>query len=77
MTSPGPTTASTLAAQLLDALDNAYPGADRLAVLVQLRDLVDEQIGAEVRTMTKRHASWTDVGRVLGITKQGAWKRYR
>jgi hypothetical protein len=77
MTSPGPTTASTLAAQLLDDLDRAYPGAARLAVLVQLRDLVEEQVGAEVRTMTKRHATWTDVGQVLGVSKQAAWKRYR
>jgi len=77
MTTPGPTIASGLAYQLLDELDLAFPGADRLRVLLALRDLVEEQMHAEVRTMTQRHASWADVGELLGLTKQGAWKRYR
>lgn len=77
MTTPGPTTTSTLLRGLVDALDQAHPGAERLAVLVEVRRLVEQEIGGEARTMTHRHGSWADVGRVLGVSRQAAWERYR
>jgi hypothetical protein len=77
VTTAGPTTTSTLLRQLLDQLEAGHPGAERLAVLAEVRRLVDDEIGAEARTMTHRHGSWADVGRVLGVTRQAAWERYR
>jgi hypothetical protein len=77
VTTPGPTTTSTLLRQLVEQLDTSHPGAERLAVLAEVRGLVDVEIGGEARTMTHRHGSWADVGRVLGVSKQAAWERYR
>ncbi len=77
MTTPGPTTSSTLLRGLIEQLDQAHPGAERLALLADMRRLVESEIGGEARTMTHRHASWADVGRVLGVSKQAAWERYR
>ncbi len=77
MTTPGPTTSSTLLRDLVEQLDGAHPGAERLAVLAEMRSLVETEVGGEARTMTHRHGSWADVGRVLGVTRQAAWERYR
>lgn len=73
----GPTTTSVLLRELVQQLDTAHAGAERLAVLVEMRRLVEGEIGGEARTMTTRHASWADVGRILGVTRQSAWERYR
>jgi hypothetical protein len=62
---------------LVERLDTTYPGGERLAVLAELRRVVESEVGAEARTMTHRHGSWADVGRVLGVSKQAAWERYR
>jgi len=77
VTTPGRTTSSTLLRGLVDELEAAHPGAERLALLAEMRRLVEAEIGGEARTMTHRHASWADVGRVLGVTRQSAWERYR
>jgi hypothetical protein len=61
---------------LVEQLDESFPGGERLAVLVEIRHLVEGEIGGEARTMTHRHASWADVGRKLGVSRQAAWERY-
>lgn len=76
MTYPGPTTSSTRLAELVTELDTAYPGGQRLSPLREMRDLIEREIAAEVRTMTRRHATWADVGRVLGMSRQAAWERW-
>jgi hypothetical protein len=77
MTTPGPTTASVLLQQLAHQLDDAHPGGERLRVLVEMRRLVEQEIGADALTMTRRHSTWEDVGQVLGVSRQAAWERYR
>lgn len=77
MTTPGPTTSSTQLRALVEQLDSAYPGAGRLALLADMRRIIEAEIGAEARTMTHRHGTWADVGRLLGVSKQAAWERYR
>jgi predicted RNA-binding Zn ribbon-like protein len=76
VTIPGPTTASVLAAQLVEELETAYPGGQRLRVLLDLRELIEDQVAAEVQTMRTRHATWEDIGQLLGVSKQAAWARY-
>ncbi len=61
---------------LVEQLDESYPGGERLAVLVEMRRLVESEIGGEARTMTHRHGTWADVGRKLGVSRQAAWERY-
>ncbi len=77
MTTPGPTAGNSLMSACVEQLDTSHPGAARLAVLVELRRLVEYEVAAEVQTMTHRHGSWADVGRILGMSKQAAWERYR
>ncbi len=77
VTTPGPTTTSTLLRDLVDQLDESHPGAERLAVLSEMRRLVESDIAGEARTMIHRHGSWADVGRVLNCSRQAAWERYR
>ena len=76
MTTPGPTTTSTELEALAVQLASAFPGAERLAVLVRMRELVEQEIRVDVVTMHNRHSSWARVGEALGITKQAAWERY-
>lgn len=48
-----------------------------LATMVELRGLFDEAIAAAVRGQVEIHgASWSEVARGLGTTKQAAHQRY-
>lgn len=47
-----------------------------LGKMVAMRDDLDAAIAAAVAGQVDRGASWTDVGRALGITRQAAWKRF-
>lgn len=50
---------------------------EALAGLAFLRDEVDAAMVAAVADLREQHGySWTDVGRVLGITRQAAQQRY-
>jgi len=77
VTAPGPTTTSQLLHELVEQLEIAQPGAERLAALAEMRRLVETEIGGEARTVLHRHGSWAEVGRVLGVSRQAAWERYR
>jgi hypothetical protein len=66
---------------LIEAIKNACPGAlDQLssAVLVadHLGDLADHLVGHFVDQARRSGASWTDIGRSMGVSKQAAQKRF-
>lgn len=47
-----------------------------LAELVELRTAVDEAIGAAVDGLRAEGFSWAEIGRDLGLTRQGAQQRF-
>jgi Clp amino terminal domain, pathogenicity island component len=68
---------------LISAVRAAHPDGDALthlsdAVLVaeQLADHADHLIGHFVDQARRAGASWTDIGRSMGVTKQAAQKRF-
>lgn len=48
-----------------------------LAELAAMRDVVDQVIGHAVAGQRARGASWSEIGRALGVSKQTAHERYR
>jgi Clp amino terminal domain, pathogenicity island component len=69
--------------QLVAAIEREHAGGDvstRLEAAVragaELRAVGDELVDHYVRVARKEGRSWTDIGGVLGITKQGAQKRF-
>jgi hypothetical protein len=68
---------------LISSVLRAHPGGDALthlsdAVLVaeQLADHADHLIGHFVDQARRAGASWADIGRSMGVTKQAAQKRF-
>ena len=68
---------------LISSVLSAHPGGDPLthlsdAALVaeQLTDHADHLIGHFVDQARRAGASWTDIGRSMGVTKQAAQKRF-
>jgi hypothetical protein len=68
---------------LIDSVRAAHPDGDALthlsdAVLVaeQLTDNADHLVGHFVDQARRAGASWTDIGRSMGVTKQAAQKRF-
>ncbi|GAA2773908.1 MULTISPECIES: Clp protease N-terminal domain-containing protein [Kitasatospora] len=66
---------------LIDGIKNTHPEAlDQLtnAVLVaeHLGDVADHLIGHFVDQARRSGASWTDIGRSMGVTRQAAQKRF-
>lgn len=49
---------------------------EQLVTLQQARAELDASITALVNDVTAQGASWGDVGRALGLTRQGARQRY-
>src|SRR3954451_18475470 len=56
--------------QPLDQLTNAVLAADHLG------DVADHLIGHFVDQARRSGASWTEIGRSMGVTKQAAQKRF-
>lgn len=70
-------------ARLVRAVDGQHPGDDpngRLEAAVhtaaELRAVGDELVDHYVQSARDAGRSWTDIGAVLGISKQGAQKRF-
>jgi len=67
---------------LINAINSAHPDAvlERLSDAVLLGDhlgeLADHLIGHFVDQARRSGASWTDIGRSMGVTKQAAQKRF-
>ncbi len=81
MATPLPLTNPVRLDDLIEAIKKAYPGAlDQLsgAVLVadHLGDLADHLIGHFVDQARRSGASWTEIGRSMGVSKQAAQKRF-
>jgi ClpA/ClpB-like protein len=81
MTTPLPLANPVRLDDLIEAITNAYPGAlNQLsgAVLVadHLGDLADHLIGHFVDQARRSGASWTEIGRSMGVSKQAAQKRF-
>lgn len=64
--------------RILQAAGRRIEDADveDLAELVALRAAVDEAIANAVAGMRARGASWAEIGRAVGITKQSAYERW-
>jgi hypothetical protein len=81
MTTSEPIANSVRLDDLIDAIKKAHSGAlDQLtdAVLAadHLGDVADHLIGHFVDQARRSGASWTEIGRSMGVTKQAAQKRF-
>ncbi|MEU8525609.1 MULTISPECIES: Clp protease N-terminal domain-containing protein [Streptomyces] len=81
MTNPGGPNIPVRLDDLIDAIKKVHPDAlDQLtdAVLAadHLGDLADHLIGHFVDQARRSGASWTDIGRSMGVTRQAAQKRF-
>jgi uncharacterized coiled-coil DUF342 family protein len=47
-----------------------------IAELVEQRDEVDEELTAAVRSARRVHRSWSEIGAMLGVSKQAAQRKY-
>ncbi len=47
-----------------------------IAELAETRDGVDEQLTDAVRTARHAHRSWSEIGTMLGVSKQAAQRKY-
>src|ERR1700709_570179 len=66
---------------LIDAITSVPSGAleqlsDAVLVADHIGDVADHLIGHFVDRARRSGASWTDIGRSMGVTKQGAQKRF-
>ena len=81
MTQPTPMTGQVRLDDLIEATKKAHAGPlERLtgAVIVadHLGDVADHLIGHFVDQARRSGASWTDIGRSIGVTKQAAQQRF-
>ncbi|MFF5229505.1 Clp protease N-terminal domain-containing protein [Dactylosporangium sp. NPDC000521] len=81
MTTPEPVTSQIRLDDLIEAIKKTHPATlDQLtsAVLAaeHLGDVADHLIGHFVDQARRSGASWTDIGRSMGVTKQAAQKRF-
>ncbi len=62
-----------------DLLDSVLTGdpIDALPAIRALRELLTQRQQEHVLTLRRHGANWAFVGRHLGITRQGALKRYQ
>lgn len=47
-----------------------------IAELVERRDALDEQLTDAVRSARRAHRSWSEIGAMLGVSKQAAQRKY-
>lgn len=47
-----------------------------IAGLVEQRNQVDEELTEAVRTARRAHRSWSEIGAMLGVSKQAAQRKY-
>ncbi len=60
-----------------DELRDADTGALRaIAELVEQRDALDDELTEAVRTARRAHRSWSEIGAMLGVSKQAAQRKY-
>jgi hypothetical protein len=54
-----------------------HAALERLGDLEAARKLADDAYVETVRELHRGGMSWTDVGQLLGMTRQAAWERFR
>jgi hypothetical protein len=66
-------------ADRVDTTDLRIADTDALraiAELVERRDEVDEELTEAVRSARRAHRSWSEIGAMLGVSKQAAQRKY-
>jgi len=58
-------------------LSGIADAGNELSRLASERDLLENQIRAQVHNVIRLGGSWTTVSVALGVSKQAAWERYR
>lgn len=48
-----------------------------IAALVEQREQIDRELDQEVRAARAANGSWSEIGAVLGVSKQAAQHKYR
>src|SRR5437773_5249351 len=81
MTTPAQITANIRLDDLIDAIKQAHPDVldqlqDAMIAADHLGDIADHLIGHFVDQARRSGASWTEIGRSMGVTKQAAQKRF-
>ncbi|MCA1702919.1 MAG: ATP-dependent Clp protease ATP-binding subunit [Actinobacteria bacterium] len=81
MTKPTPMTNPVRLDDLIEAIKQAHSDAldqltDAVLAAEHLGDVADHLIGHFVDQARRSGASWTDIGRSMGVTKQAARKRF-
>ena len=81
MTNPVPMTGRIRLDDLIDAITQVHADpldqlTDAMLAAAHLGDLADHLIGHFVDQARRSGASWTDIGRSMGVTKQAARKRF-
>ncbi|UZJ32815.1 Clp protease N-terminal domain-containing protein [Streptomyces endophytica] len=81
MTNPGGPTHPVRLDDLIEAIKKAHPDAldqltDAVIAADHLGDIADHLIGHFVDQARRSGASWTDIGKSMGVTRQAAQKRF-
>lgn len=81
MTEPTPLTVSIRLDDLIEGIKRAHPDvldqlSDAVIAADHLGDVADHLIGHFVDQARRSGASWTEIGRSMGVTKQAAQKRF-
>jgi len=66
-------------ADTVDADDLVVANTDALRLIAELaerRDGLDEALAEAVRTARGDHRSWSEIGTMLGVSKQAAQRKY-
>lgn len=66
-------------ADRVDAADLTVADTEMLRTIVELveqRNGVDEALTAAVRSARQAHRSWSEIGAMLGVSKQAAQRKY-
>jgi len=48
----------------------------QIVELVDQREHIDQELDAAVRAARKAHRSWSEIGAMLGVSKQAAQRKY-
>src|SRR5881392_424808 len=81
MTTADPITHSIRLDDLIEAIQNTHSAvldqlSDAVLAAERLGDVADHLIGHFVDQARRSGASWTEIGRSMGVTKQAAQKRF-
>src|SRR6186997_2799497 len=81
MTTPVPATPTIRLDDLIEAIKKVHPDAleqlsSAMVAADHLGDVADHLIGHFVDQARRSGASWTDIGRSMGVSKQAAQKRF-